>query len=113
MKFNIEESDQFLADVEEAAVWILLNNLEQSETFAESKVDEFQADINALKVRLQSYPDSGEGDEVPGLRRFPIYNGRYSAKWIVNSIIKTVILVALTDSKYPKSLREFSFDEDE
>ncbi len=30
-QFIIQDSDQFLTDVEEAAVWILVSNLEQSE----------------------------------------------------------------------------------
>ena len=53
MKFNVEESDQFLSDVEEAAVWILLSNLEQSEAFAESKVDEFQKDIFSFLCEIK------------------------------------------------------------
>lgn len=113
MKFNIEESDQFLTDVEEAAVWILLTNIEQSEAFAESKVNEFQNEIGLLKIRLQSFPESGEHDDVQGVRKFPVYAGRYSAKWVVNLVTKTVSLLALTDSKYPKQLRTFTFDEDD
>lgn len=71
MKFNIEESDQFLVEVEEAAVWILLTNIEQSQAFAESKLNEFEREINSLKIRLQSFPESGEGNEIKGLRKFP------------------------------------------
>lgn len=108
--FTVEESDQFLKDVEEAAVWILLSNLEQSESLAERKVDEFKADINSLKVRLQSFPESGEADELEGMHKFPLYDGRYSAKWIVNRIDRKVILITLTDSRYPRKLREFRLE---
>ena len=111
MKYSIQESDQFLKDVEEAAVWILLSNIEQSEALAEKKVDEFNDDLNALKARLQDFPESGEGDEIKGLRRFPIYEGRYSAKWVVSHITKTATLITLSDSKYPQQLRQFQFEE--
>ena len=111
LKYVIEESDQFLKDVEESAVWILLSNVEQSESFAENKVDEFNAELSSLKDRLQNFPESGESDDIQGIRRFPIYGGRYSAKWIVNHVRKTVTLISISDSKYPKSLRGFQFDE--
>lgn len=110
MKYSISEADQFLADVEEAAVWILLSNVEQSEALAEKKVDDFHADLMSLKNRLRDFPESGESDTIEGIRRSPIYEGRYSAKWIVNHVTKTVIFISLSDSKYPKQLRQFQFD---
>jgi len=109
--FEIEETDQFLKDVEEAAVWILLNNIEQSVSFAETKVHQLAADLNSLKERLKKYPESGETDEIQGLRKFPVYEGRYSAKWTINHANKAVILVALSDSKYPRNLRQFYTEE--
>ncbi len=109
--FAIEESDQFLRDVEEAAVWILLSNIEHSESLAEAKVQEFSDGLNALKARLKKYPESGEADQIQGLRKFPIYDGRYSANWIVDPVRKSVTLVALSDSKYPRSLRQFHTEE--
>jgi hypothetical protein len=39
INYSINESEQFLKDVEEIAVWILLSNIEQSESLAEQKVD--------------------------------------------------------------------------
>ena len=111
MKYTVEESDQFLKDVEESAVWILLSNIDQSESLAEKKVDEFSEELNALKERLQKFPESGESDDIQGLRRFPIYGGRYSAQWIVNNVAKVETLISLSDSKYPKKLRHFQFDE--
>jgi hypothetical protein len=112
-KYEIQESDQFQKDVEEAAVWILLTNIEQSESLADKKVDDFQTDLNTLRERLRSYPESGEADEVPGLRKFPIYDGRYSVKWIVSHAAGIVTLVALTDSKYPRRLRQFQMDNED
>lgn len=109
--FEIEESDQFLRDVEEAAVWILLSNIEHSESFAEAKVHEFSDGLNSLKERLKKHPESGEVDHVQGLRKFPIYEGRYSAKWIVDPVRRSVTLVALSDSKYPRALRQFHTEE--
>jgi plasmid stabilization system protein ParE len=102
---TILETDQFLSDVEDSAVWILESNLEFSEDFAVQKVDEFQEEIEAVKERLQSYPESGEWDVIKGVRKLPIYNGRYSLQWIVQIPDKSIILIALTDSKYPKVLR--------
>jgi hypothetical protein len=110
-KYEIFETDRFLCDVEEAAVWILQSNLEQSENLALEKLLEFQQDIQSLKVRLREFPESGESDAVPGLRKFPLYGGRYSAKWIVNHAQVSVTLISLADSKYPKQLRDFSFED--
>ena len=110
-QFIIQESDQFIYNVEEAAVWILESNFESSEEFALQKLSEFQNDIELLKERLQQFPESGEGDEVKGVRKFPIYAGRYSVKWIVQKSERTVTLIALTDSKYPKQLKAIQLDD--
>lgn len=110
-KYEVTESDQFLKDVEEAAVWILVTNIEQSETLAEQKIEDFQNDLNSLKNRLSEFPESGQADDIVGLRKFPIYLGRYSVKWIVNHIEKRVTLVTIADSKYPQNLREFKYDD--
>lgn len=50
--FVILESDQFLADVEEAVVWILESNLDEGVDFAISKVDDFEQELEDLKSRL-------------------------------------------------------------
>lgn len=109
-KFTIYESDQFLRDVEEAAIWILVTNLEQSESLAEKKVNEFNFELKALKNRLTQFPESGEEDTIKGIRKFPIYGGRYSVKWIMSDNEKRVTLITLADSKYPKKLRNFGMD---
>ncbi len=106
-KYEIFESDRFVDDVEEAAVWILQTNIDQSESLAEKKLDEFHGDISALKVRLRDFPESGEVDTVAGLRKFPVYEGRYSVKWIIDHSAKALTLVSLADSRYPQELREF------
>lgn len=41
-QFEFEETDQFLKDAEEAAVWILLNSIEQSVSFAEAKANQLK-----------------------------------------------------------------------
>lgn len=110
--YIVQESDQFIKDVEEAAVWILVTNIEQSESLAEKKIYEFNSELNFLKNRIQNFPESGENDSVEGVRKFPIYDGRYLAKWIVIHAEKTVIFISLSDSKYPKLLRQFAMDED-
>ncbi len=95
--------------MEDSAVWILESNLEFSEELAIRKVTEFQNEIEVIKARLQDYPKTGETDEVKNVRKFPIYQGRYSVKWILQETDKIVILIALTDSKYPKALRNSYF----
>lgn len=112
INYTVNESDRFLKDVEEIAVWILVSNMEQSESLAEKKLDEFSTEIKVLKARLQVFPESGESDNIEGVRKFPLYNGRYSAKWIVDFVEKTVSLITLVDSMYPKSLREIQLDGD-
>ncbi len=109
--FTIHETDNFLSDVEESALWILESNIDQSEELASRKADEFQTEIEALKIRLQRFPDSGEEDSVKGVRKFPLYGGRYSLKWIVEHSAKRVTLIAVTDSKYPSHLRSILFEE--
>jgi hypothetical protein len=109
-QYIIQESDQFISDVEESAVWILESNLEQSEDLALRKVDEFQKDIQILKERLIDFPDSGEQDSIKGVRKFPIYGGRYSVKWVVQKADKLITLVALSDSKYTKALRNIQLE---
>jgi hypothetical protein len=66
----------------------------------------------ALKARIRVFPESGDSKNIAGVRNFPLYGGRYFAKWIVEYAEKTVNMIALTDSKYPKSLREIHLDGD-
>lgn len=110
IKYHIILTDQFLRDVEEFAVWIFLSNIDQSEQLAEKKVDEFKSDLLVLQDRIQDFPELGEIDTVAGIRRFPVYSGRYSVKWIVNHIKREIVLISISDSKYPKDLRHFHFD---
>ena len=110
-RFTILETDQFLADVEESAVWILESNLEQSENLAIRKVDDFQNEIETLKERLKDFPESGESDIIKGVRKFPVYSGRYSVKWVVQKTDKLINLIALSDSKYPKALRNIQLED--
>ena len=72
---------------------------------------EFQSDIALLKERLQLFPESGEADKVTGVRKFPIYAGRYLVKWVVQKSGRTVSLIALIDSKYPKQLKTIQLED--
>ncbi|MBY0384258.1 hypothetical protein K2X05_03790 [bacterium] len=108
--YSVIESSSFSSDLEEAALWILESNKEQSEEFANKCVLKLQHDIFDLIQRLQSHPDSGELIPNTTLRKTPIYSGRYSAQWIVVDSLKQVILLNLQDLKYPKQLRNFSTD---
>ncbi len=85
MKYALIETNQFLVDFESIAVWILVSNIEQSNVLAEKKLNEFIVELDMLKHRLQSFPESGEEDAIQGIRKFPFYGGRYSVKWIVNN----------------------------
>ena len=109
--YTIFETDKFLSDVEEAAVWILESNFDYSEDLAFRKLEELQIELETLKIRLQSYPETGEIDFIKGVRKFPVYDGRYSLKWIIQNTEKTVTLIALTDSRYPKNIRHIQVDE--
>jgi len=110
-QFTILESDQFLAGVEESVVWILESNLEYSEELAFRKVDEFQREIKALQDRLKEFAESGETDSIKGIRKFPIYDNRFSVKWLVQKSEKLVTFIALSDSKYPKLLRNIELED--
>ena len=112
MTFKVMETNKFLADLEEALYWLYSNNLEQSQDFADRKFHELEQEINTLKVHLKETPRMGQIDEVSGLRRFPVYGGRYIASWIIDETANTVTLLEFRDAKYPQRLREFQFDED-
>ncbi len=111
MAFEILETEKFQADLEDALFWLYSHNLEQSEDFADRKFLELELEINHLKIHLSETPRMGQADEVLGLRRFPVYGGRYLVTWIIDDVASTVTLVEFIDSKYPKTLREFKFDE--
>lgn len=105
--FDVQESDQFKAQLEEAIVWLYSHNLEQSQEFADKKYLELQHEVNSLKNHLQRTPRIGQADNVSGLRRFPLYGGRYLATWLTIESQKTVLLLEFIDSKYPQQMREF------
>ncbi len=93
MSFEVLETDHFQAALEDAALWPYSHNLEQSQEFADRKLLELEDEINALKNHLRNTPRMGQADEITGLRRFPIYEGRYFASWIVDDEAKAVILL--------------------
>jgi cell division septum initiation protein DivIVA len=66
-RYQIFETEQFLNDVEEAAVWILQTNSDQSEEFALTKLSDFQSDIKALKNRLRDFRSMMVGIQLSGL----------------------------------------------
>jgi hypothetical protein len=108
--YSVVESSTFSIDLEEAAIWILESNKEQSEEFAVKCADKLQSEVSTLILRLKKHPESGELIPNTQLRKTPIYNGRYSAQWIVVDQLMQVILLNLQDLKHPKELRNFSTD---
>lgn len=111
-EFEVQESDRFKADLEETILWLYSHNLEQSQEFADQKYFELQQEVNALKSHLKRNPRMGQADEVSGIRRFPLYSGRYFATWLIIEVQKTAILLEFIDSKYPKELRQVHLDDD-
>lgn len=111
MIFEILEADKFKQDLEEAVFWLYSHNLEQSQEFADRKFLELEQEINSLKAHLKKNPRMGQADEISEIRRFPVYGGRYLVTWIINENAKTLTLLEFIDSKYPKELRTFHFDE--
>lgn len=111
MSFEILEADRFKEDLEEAAFWLYSHNLEQSQEFADRKFSELEQEINSLKAHLRKNPRMGQADEISGIRRFPLYGGRYLVTWVINENAGTLTLLEFIDSKYPKELRGFHFDE--
>jgi hypothetical protein len=111
VSFLVQEAAAFTAGLEEALLWLYAHNLEQSEEFADSKFHELEQEIGALKRHLQQTPYMGQADVILGIRRFPLYGGRYLATWIVHENAKLVTLLEFIDGKYPKALREFHFEE--
>ena len=108
--YSILESDSFTSDLEEAVLWIIETNKEQSIEFVDKCIDKLRTDILSLTQRLQNHPASGELIPNTTLRKAPIYEGRYSTQWIVVDSLNQVILINLQDLKHPKQLRNFSAD---
>jgi len=77
MPFEVRETASFTTDLEEALVWLYLHNIEQSQDFADLKSSELEQEIGALKKHLAQTPYMGQADILSGLRRFPLYDGRY------------------------------------
>jgi hypothetical protein len=111
MSYKVRETDNFNANLEDAAFWLYSHNLEQSQQFAARKFLELEQEINDLKMHLQETPRIGQADEITGLRRFPVYDGRYIMTWIIDDKARTVTLLEFIDSKYPRNLRGVQFDE--
>ena len=106
-EFRIQESERFKIEMEDAIFWLYSHNLEQSLDFADKKSNELQQEVNGLKVHLQKTPHIGQADEISGVRRFPLYDGRYLATWTTDEEKKIVTLLEFIDSKYPRQLRQF------
>ncbi len=110
-EYTVKESDKFGVDLEEALIWLYFHNLEQSQAFADQKALELKQEIKNLKLYLTKTPYMGRADDVSGLRRFPLYEGRYAATWSIDENARFVTLLEFIDSRYPQELREFHFDE--
>lgn len=110
--FDVQESDQFRVELEEAVLWLYSHNLEQSVEFADKKYFELQQEVNSLKTNLKRNPRMGQADEISGIRKFPLYQGRYYVTWLLIEAQKTVLILEFIDSKYPKQLRQFQVEEE-
>ena len=110
--FEVFETEQFKLNLEDAAFWLYLHHVEQSQDFADKKFLDLEQEINSLKNNLRKNPFMGQMDVITGIRRFPVYNGRYQLTWVVNEHSKSIILLEFLDSKYPEKLRGFYFDEE-
>jgi hypothetical protein len=106
-EFDVQESDKFKVELEEAVFWLYSHNLEQSQEFADQKLIELQQEVNGVKVHLKKTPRIGQADEISGIRRFPLYSGRYLLTWTTDETKRLVTLLEFIDSKYPKELRHF------
>ncbi len=106
-EFDVQESDRFKVEMEEAVFWLYSHNLEQSQEFADQKYLELQQEVNGIKAHLTKTPRIGQADEILGARRFPLYDGRYMVTWTTDEKKKIVTLLEFIDSKYPRQLRQF------
>ena len=106
-EFEIQESDKFKVEMEEAVFWLYSHNLESTEEFADKKSRELQQEVNGIKAHLKKTPRFGQADEISGVRRFPLYDGRYLVTWTTDESKKLITLLQFIDSKYPRQLRQF------
>lgn len=110
-QYQINATSNFLKDVEEISFWIFVTNVEQSKNLAEAKLSQLESELITLKKKIQNFPESGEEVATRGVRKIPIYDGRYSVRWIVDHHKKTATLISLLDSRYPKKLRNIPTEE--
>lgn len=66
-EFEVQESDRFKIELEEAILWLYSHNLEQSQEFADQKYFELQQEVNTLKNHLKRTPCMGQADKVAGV----------------------------------------------
>lgn len=109
--YAIKETSQFEKEVEEISFWIFVTNIEHSESLADTKLSQLESDLAVLKSKIRKFPESGEEITAKGVRQSPLYDGRYSARWVVDHDKKTVTLISLLDLRYPKQLRNIQTEE--
>jgi hypothetical protein len=109
--YEIKKTGKFEKDVEEISFWILVTNIEHSESLAETKLSQLKSELMALTNKIQKFPESGEEVASKSIRQSPVYAGRYSARWVVDHDKKTVMLISLLDLRYPKQLRNIPIEE--
>lgn len=101
--YSVLESEQYFKDFEEIVLWIYLSNIEVSEDFAHKQTLKFNIEIDKLIARLMRYPESGlDEDDTIGIKRFPLYDGRYVVKWHFDHRKRIVTLLSIFDLRYPK-----------
>lgn len=110
--YTVVRTQSFLDQWQEAYDWLLESNFEQTEDFDLSKrrADLLTNEINTVVKNLEHTPNIGSKLDGQLTRSFPVHDGRYSLRWVVNSA--TVNLVGLADNERPKALR-YKMEDDE
>ncbi|MFM6929239.1 MAG: hypothetical protein ACKOX6_12300 [Bdellovibrio sp.] len=99
-------TNPFKEDFQDVVNYILQSNLESYDlSFCEAKIDDFQDEVLGLIDDLVLFPEQGVRDKSSGVRKKPIYRGRYSVRWVVDDTTRVVHLIGLKDNERPKELR--------
>lgn len=100
-------TDSFSEDFALIVAYIIESNISANYDieFAIGKSEQFEREVKDLIKDLTLFPEQGVICEKSSVRGKPIYDGRYSVRWVVNHDDREIGLIAIHDNERPKELR--------
>ncbi|WP_413944598.1 hypothetical protein [Bdellovibrio sp. HCB-162] len=100
-------TESFREDFAVVGEYIIDSNVEAGNDveFAIEKAEQFEKEVRDLIKDLTLFPEQGTIKATSAVRGKPVYDGRYSIRWVVNHDAREVSLIAIHDNERPKELR--------